>query len=68
MEGSDDLVEFTNKLQLVTRMIQKQMKYLEDYVKNNQDILVDLVDRIYSIKSGETGEVDQSIRSNDTPV
>ena len=65
IEGNEDLVEFTSKLELVMNMLKKQMVYLESYIKSNEEILGDLVGRIYSIKSIESGGSDEGSKGDE---
>ena len=41
------------------------MKYLQTYIENNQQILTDLVDRIYSIKSSQMEIGGENSRENE---
>ena len=50
VQNVDELLEWTNKLGMVIRLVQKQKQYLEQYVGNNKEILVGLVRSIYRIK------------------
>jgi len=41
------------------------MVYLESYIKSNEEILGDLVGRIYSIKSIESGGSDEGSKGDE---